>query len=146
MGDRNARDCDLVAVEVRLRPTFSRPVCPGVRRPSGTRDQFFFLLEIFCRQLRDCYFVAPSLTRGRVCNLQYNCSWALPAFSVTLGSKSRRTHGHTLVSHLRLPQPGGPGPRIYIPLEQGGPVKPQGTRFTIVIYMKERIYPHLMLY
>jgi hypothetical protein len=30
---------------------------------------FFFLLEIFFRQLRVCYFVAPSLTRGRICNL-----------------------------------------------------------------------------
>jgi hypothetical protein len=28
---------------------------------------------------------------------------------------------------LRLPQPGGPGPRIYIPQEQGGPVIPPGT-------------------
>jgi hypothetical protein len=26
------------------------------------------------------------------------------------------------VSDLRLPQPGGPGPRIYMPQEQGGPV------------------------
>jgi hypothetical protein len=33
-------------VEVNLRPTVSRPVCPGVRRESGTRDQYFFLLEI----------------------------------------------------------------------------------------------------
>jgi hypothetical protein len=37
--------------------------------PSGTRDQFFVLLGISFRQLRVCYFVAPSLTRGRVCNL-----------------------------------------------------------------------------
>jgi hypothetical protein len=58
-----------VEVEVRLRPTIGRPVCLGVRRPSGTCDQFFFLLEISFRQLRVCYFVAPSLTRGRVCNL-----------------------------------------------------------------------------
>jgi hypothetical protein len=29
----------------------------------------FFLYGIFFRQLRVCYFVAPSLTRGRVCNL-----------------------------------------------------------------------------
>jgi hypothetical protein len=36
-----------VEVEVNLRPTVSRPVCLGVRHPSGTRDQFFFLLEIF---------------------------------------------------------------------------------------------------
>jgi hypothetical protein len=58
-----------VEVEVNLQPTVSRPVCLGVRRPSGTRDQFFFLLEIPFRHLRVCYIVAPSLTRGRVCNL-----------------------------------------------------------------------------
>jgi hypothetical protein len=29
----------------------------------------------------------------------------------------------------RLPQPGGPGPHIYIPREQGGPVIPPGTGF-----------------
>jgi hypothetical protein len=41
----------------------------GIRSPSGTCNQFFFLLEILFRQLRVCYFVAPSLTRGQVCNL-----------------------------------------------------------------------------
>jgi hypothetical protein len=41
----------------------------------------FLSLEIPFRRLRVCYFVAPSLTRGRVCNLLYNCFWA-----VTLGS------------------------------------------------------------
>jgi hypothetical protein len=71
-----------VEVEVNLRPIVSRPVCPGVRRPSGARDQCFFLLEISFRQLRVCYFVAPSLTRGRVCNLLYNCFWALPEQSL----------------------------------------------------------------
>jgi hypothetical protein len=54
----------------------------GVRRPSGTRDQFVFLLDIFFKQLRLCYFVAPSLTRGQVCNLLYNCFWALPEQSL----------------------------------------------------------------
>jgi hypothetical protein len=72
----------IVEVEVNLRPTVSRPVCFGVRCPSGTLDPFFFLLEIFFRQLRVCYFVAPSLTRGRVCNLPYNCFWALPEQSL----------------------------------------------------------------
>jgi hypothetical protein len=67
-----------IEVEVNLRPTVSRPDCPGVRRPSGACDQFFFLLEISFRQLRVYYFVAPSLPRGRVCNLLYNCFWALP--------------------------------------------------------------------
>jgi hypothetical protein len=33
------------------------------------------------------------------------------------------------VSDSRLPQPGGPGPRIYIPQEQGSPVKPPGNGF-----------------
>jgi hypothetical protein len=61
-------DCN-AEVEVNLRPAVSRPVCLGVRSPSGTCDRFFFLLEISFRQLRVCYFVAPSLTRGRVCNL-----------------------------------------------------------------------------
>jgi hypothetical protein len=37
---------------------------------------------------------------------------------------SRRTHDHILLSHLRLPQPGGPGPRIHIPQEQGGRYTP----------------------
>jgi hypothetical protein len=35
--------------------------------------------------------------------------------------ESRRIHNHILLSHLRLPQPGGPGPHIYIPQEQSGP-------------------------
>jgi hypothetical protein len=75
-----------VEVKVNLRPTVSLPVSLpvslGVRHPSETRDQFFFLLEISFRQLRFCYFVAPSLTRGRVCNLLYNCSGVLPEQSL----------------------------------------------------------------
>jgi hypothetical protein len=109
-----------IEVEVNLLPTVSRPVCPGVRRLSGTWDQFFFLLEISFRQLRLCHFVAPSLTRGRVCNLLVQLLLGL-ARAVTLGSKSRRTHGHILLSHPRLFQSGGPSSRIYIPQKQGGP-------------------------
>jgi hypothetical protein len=33
----------------------------------------------------------------------------------------------TLLFHLRLPQPGGSGSRIYIPHEQGGPIIPPDT-------------------
>jgi hypothetical protein len=68
-----------VAVAVNLRQTVSRPVCPGVRRPSGTCDQFFFLLEISFSQLRVCNFVARSLARGWVCKLLYSCFWVLTA-------------------------------------------------------------------
>jgi hypothetical protein len=129
----NADDIETIIgrteVEVTLRLTVSRPVSLGVRRPSGTRDQFYFLLEIFFRQLRFCNCVAPSATRGRVCNLLVQLLLGLDR-AVTLGSKSRRTHGHILLSHLRLPQPGGPGSRTYIPQEQGGPViPPLGTGF-----------------
>jgi hypothetical protein len=47
------------------------------------------------------------------------------ARAVTLRSKSRRTHHHILLFHLRLHQPEGPGPSIYyIPQGQGGPVTP----------------------
>jgi hypothetical protein len=81
---------DGVEVEVNLRPTVSRPVCPGVRRPSGTYDQFFFHHEISYRQ-RLCYFVAPSLTRGRVCNLLLNYFWALPEQSLLRRSPAELT-------------------------------------------------------
>jgi hypothetical protein len=87
-----------VEVEINLRPTVSRPVSLGVRHPSGTRDQFFFLLEISFTQLRVCNFVAPSLTRGRVCNLLVQLLLGL-ARAVTLGSKYHRTQGRILLSH-----------------------------------------------
>jgi hypothetical protein len=45
------------------------------------------------------------------------------AIAVVLWSESRRTHDHILLSQNRdSPKPGGSGPRIYIPQEQGGPV------------------------
>jgi hypothetical protein len=58
---------------------------------SGPHDQIFITvgrLQFSCRG-------APSLTRGRVCNL-------LIQFAVTFQSKSRETHNHILLSHFRL--------------------------------------------
>jgi hypothetical protein len=43
---------------------------------------------------------------------------------------SRDSWPHFTVLDSRLPQPGGPGPRIYIRQEQGGPVISPGTGFT----------------
>jgi hypothetical protein len=87
--------------KVILQPTVSGPVRLGVRHPSGTRDQFFFLLEISFRQLRVCYFVAASITRGWVCNLLF---LLVLTSAVTLGSESRGTQDHILLSQfLRLP-------------------------------------------
>jgi hypothetical protein len=67
---------------------------------------------ITVRHLRSSCCWASSVTRGQICNL-------FVQFAVTLRSKSRRTQDHILLSHLRLPQPGGSGPCIYIPQEQG---------------------------
>jgi hypothetical protein len=78
------------------------------------RDEFFFILEIFHRKLR-VFFVAPSLTRGRVCCLLLLLGLAR---AVPLVSESRRTQNHILLSS-----------RIYIPQEQSDPVIPSGTGF-----------------
>jgi hypothetical protein len=75
-------------------------------------------------QLRVFWCGAPFLMRGRVCNLLVQLLLGL-ASAVTLGSKSSRAHDHILLSQLWLPQLGGPGPCIYIPQEQGGPVIPK---------------------
>jgi hypothetical protein len=64
-------------------------------------DRFFFLLEIFFRQLRVCYFVASSLTKGRLL-LLLGLDRVVP-----LGSESLGTQDHILLSQFwRLPQPG----------------------------------------
>jgi hypothetical protein len=75
--------------------------------PDFTCSSVSHLLASSCR--------APSPTRGRVCILQ--CT--------SLTGQSREGP----VSCLRLPQPGGLSPPIYIPQRQGGPVIPPGNGF-----------------
>jgi hypothetical protein len=103
-----------VKVEVNLRPTVSRSASLGVRHPSKIRDQFFFLLEISLRQLRGCYFVAPSLTRRRVCNLLYNCFWALPEQSL-LGRSPAELRPYFTVSSETPPTWRARFPYLYPP-------------------------------
>jgi hypothetical protein len=83
-----------------------------------------FLFPLWQLQVSCCG--AASLTRGRFCNLQYNCFWALSEQSLSGQSPADLT---TIFYSLiwDSPQPGGPFPRIYIPQEQGGAVIPPRT-------------------
>jgi hypothetical protein len=57
-----------------------------------------------------------------------NCCWPLPLWSFSV-RVPRDSWPYFTVSDSRLLQPGGPGPHIYIPQEQGGSVVPAGTGF-----------------
>jgi hypothetical protein len=96
-----------------------------------------FLFSVW--RLRVSWCRAPSLTRGWVCNLLVQFLLGLTR-SVTLGSKSRRTHDHILLSHWILPQLRGPGLRIYIPQEQGFPVITLDTGFHFVAFYDSKSY------
>jgi hypothetical protein len=80
----------------------------------------FLLLDIFFGQLQICYFVAPSLTRGRVCNLVLLQCLA----SAGLWSESHGTQDYVIIQFLRLlPTWRARSPYLY-PKKQGGPVIP----------------------
>jgi hypothetical protein len=71
----------------------SWPVCLGVRHASGAHDQIF----ITVRQWWVCWCGVDSLVRGQVCSLQLLLGLAS---TIILGSESRRTHDHNLLSQI----------------------------------------------
>jgi hypothetical protein len=73
-------------------------------------------------------YVTSSLMRGWVCRLQFTAGPRQPSHSQI--RVPRDSQSHVTVSDSRLSKPGDPGPRIYIPQEQGGPVIPPGTGFS----------------
>jgi hypothetical protein len=77
-----------------VRPRISRPVCLGIKHPSGAYDQ----IVITVRLLRVCCCGAVPLTRGRVCRLQLLLALAR---AVILVSESRGTREHILLSQIR---------------------------------------------
>jgi hypothetical protein len=83
-----------LSLSLLLRSTIIRPVCLGIKHESGAYDHIF----ISVRQLRGCWCGALSLMRGRVCRLQL---LLVLASAVILGSESRGTRGHILLSQIR---------------------------------------------
>jgi hypothetical protein len=83
-----------LSLSLMLRPTVSRPVCLGIKHPSGAYDQTL----ITVRQLQVCCCGAFSLLRGRVCRLQMLLALAS---AVILGSESYGTRDHILLSQNR---------------------------------------------
>jgi hypothetical protein len=109
--------------------TVSLSVCLGIEHPCGTCDQILLPVGMLLPEICNLVSVGRPLwpeDRSAVCS------------AITQWSESRRTRCHTLLSHLRLPQTGGPGSRIYIPQEQGGQVIPLGTGFQAPVFISPR--------
>jgi hypothetical protein len=83
-----------LSLSIMLRSTISRPVCLGIKHPSGAYDQIL----ISVRPLRGCWCRALSLKRGRVCHLQL---LLVLASAVIFGPESRGTCDHIFLYQIR---------------------------------------------
>jgi hypothetical protein len=100
----------------------SQSVCLGVEPTLWLVARYYFLSESCC--LASMGHPLWWVDGPAVCSV------------ITQWSESRRMSNHTLLSHLRLPQPGGLGSCIYIPQEQGDPVIPLGTVFPLCRFLR----------
>jgi hypothetical protein len=98
------------------------PISSSWRQAPGDSRPVIFIFQLNICGYSSC--VTSSLTRGWVCRSQL---LLILASAVILRFEPRDSWSHFTVSDSRLPQPGGPGPRIYIPQEQGGSFIPPGT-------------------
>jgi hypothetical protein len=97
----------------------SQSVRLSIKYPCGTCDQILFPVRMLLPEICGLVSVGRPLWRedgSAICS------------AITQWSESLRTRNHILLSHQRLPQPGGPGFLIYIPQELGGPLKPPKDR------------------
>jgi hypothetical protein len=99
-----------------------RSVCHGIKHPCGTCDQILLPVGMLLSEICSLVSVGHPFWRED--------SSAIYSV-ITKWSESFRTRNHTLLSHLRFPQPGGQVSQIYIPQEQGGSVIPPGTGFPL---------------
>jgi hypothetical protein len=99
-----------------------RSVCLDIERPCGTCEKILLPVEMLLSEICGLVSMGRPLWRedgSAICS------------AIAQWSESPRTRNHTLLSHVRLPHPGGLCRRIYIPQEQGSPVTPSGTGFPL---------------